>query len=102
MFANRPIRELIRTGETAKIGGQIRKEAGEGMIPLDESLFKMWIAKRITYNDMMRNGLDTGKVEQWVRRYTEDMRGRGREGPPPDEDCRRWTGDDEVPPEEGV
>jgi twitching motility protein PilT len=78
MFINDPIKALIRKAETYKINSHIQTSANEGMILLDDFLFNLWTAERITYNDMMRRSQDPQGLEKKVRDYTEAMRGRKR------------------------
>jgi twitching motility protein PilT len=78
MFINDPIKALIRKAETYKVNSHIQTGANEGMILLDDFLFNLWSAQRITYNDMMRRSQDPQGLEKKVRDYTEAMRGRRR------------------------
>ncbi|HLX62607.1 MAG TPA: type IV pilus twitching motility protein PilT [Planctomycetota bacterium] len=75
MMANDPIKALCRKGETYKIPSHIQTAGKEGMILLDDYLFNMWVATKITYNDMMRVSQDPDQLEKKVREYTEKMKG---------------------------
>ena len=71
MFANDPIKALMRKGETFKINSHIQTAGKEGMILLDEFLFNLWTSGKITYNEMMRRSQEPAMLENKVREYTE-------------------------------
>jgi len=77
MFANDPIKALMRKGETFKINSHIQTAGKEGMILLDDFLFNLWTAQKITYNDMMRRSQEPEMLEKKVREYTEMLK-RGK------------------------
>ena len=77
MMANDPIRALCRKGETFKINSHIQTAGKEGMILLDDYLFNLWNAQKITYNDMMRVCQDPDQLEKKVREFTEKLKGPG-------------------------
>ena len=76
MFANDPIKALMRKGETYKINSCIQTAGKEGMILLDDYLFNLWTSQKITYNEMMRRSQEPEMLEQKVRNYTEAMKNR--------------------------
>ncbi|MCY3017801.1 MAG: type IV pilus twitching motility protein PilT [Planctomycetota bacterium] len=78
MFANDPIKALMRKGETYKINSHIQTAGKEGMILLDDFLFNLWTRQRITYNDMMRRSQEPEMLEQKVREYTEMLKRQKR------------------------
>ena len=81
MMANDPIRALCRKGETYKINSHIQTAGKEGMILLDDYLFNLWNAQKITYNDMMRVCQDPDQLEKKVREFTEKMKRNGGAAP---------------------
>jgi len=74
MIANDPIRALCRKGETYKINSSIQTAGRDGMILLDDYLFNLWNAQKITYNDMMRVSQDPDQLEKKVREFTEKLK----------------------------
>jgi len=76
MFANDAIKALMRKGETYKMNSHIQTSGKEGMILLDDFLFNLWTAQKITYNEMMRKSSDPEQLEKKVREYGETMKGR--------------------------
>jgi len=74
MFANDPIKALMRKGETFKINSHIQTAGKEGMILLDDFLFNLWTSQKITYNDMMRRSQEPEMLEKKVREYTEMLK----------------------------
>ena len=78
MFANDPIKALIRKGETFKINSHIQTAGKDGMILLDDFLFNLWTTQKIAYNDMMRCSQEPEMLEKKVREYTEMMKGKKR------------------------
>ena len=76
MFANDPIRALMRKGETFKINSHIQTAGKEGMILLDDFLFNLWTTQRISYNEMMRRSQEPEMLEKKVREYTEMMKNK--------------------------
>ncbi len=74
MFANDPIKALIRKGETFKINSHIQTAAKEGMILLDDFLFNLWTSQKITYAEMMRHSQEPEMLEKKVREFTEQMK----------------------------
>jgi twitching motility protein PilT len=74
MFANDPIKALMRKGETFKINSHIQTAGKEGMILLDDFLFNLWTSQKITYNDMMRKSAEPEMLEKKVREYTEMLK----------------------------
>jgi len=74
MIANDPIRALCRKGETFKINSSIQTAGRDGMILLDDYLFNLWNAQKITYNDMMRVSQDPDQLEKKVREFTEKLK----------------------------
>ena len=74
MFSSDPIKALMRKGETYKMNSHIQTSGKEGMILLDDFLFNLWTAQRITYNTMMRASQEPDILEKKVREYTEAMK----------------------------
>jgi hypothetical protein len=48
------------------------------MILLDDYLFNLWVAQKLTYNDMMRVSQDPDQLEKKVREYTEKLKQPGK------------------------
>ena len=78
MFANDPIRALMRKGETYKINSCMQTSGKEGMILLDDFLFNLWTTQKITYLDMMRKSQEPEMLETKVRSYTEMLKQKKR------------------------
>jgi twitching motility protein PilT len=76
MFASDAIKALMRKGETYKINSHIQTSGKEGMILLDDFLFNLWTAQKITYNVMMQRSQDPEMLEQKVRDFTEMMKNK--------------------------
>jgi len=76
MFSSDAIRALMRKGETYKINSHIQTSGKEGMILLDDFLFNLWTAQKITYNVMMQRSQDPEMLEQKVRDFTEMMKNK--------------------------
>jgi len=74
MFANDPIKALMRKGETFKMNSHIQTAGREGMILMDDFLFNLWTTQKVTYNEMMRRAQDPEQLEKKVREYTEMMK----------------------------
>jgi twitching motility protein PilT len=77
MFANDAIKSLMRKGETFKMASHIQTSGKEGMILLDDYLFNLWTAQKITYNEMMRKSTEPEMLEKKVREYSEQLKLRG-------------------------
>ena len=76
MFVNDAIKSLIRKGETYKINSHIQTAGKEGMILLDDFLFNLWTAQKITYNEMMRRSQEPELLEkQGARVHRDDEEG---------------------------
>lgn len=69
MFCNDAIRALIRKAETFKIDSHIQTGGREGMILLDDFLFNLWVAGKISYAEMMRRSQNPLQLENKVREY---------------------------------
>jgi twitching motility protein PilT len=74
MFANDAIKALMRKGETFKMNSHIQTSGKEGMILLDDFLFNLWVAQKISYNEMMRKSADPEQLEKKVREYGEAVK----------------------------
>ena len=60
------------------VANTIQSTAGkEGMILLDDYLFNLWVAQKLTYNDMMRVSQDPDQLEKKIREYTEKLKSGG-------------------------
>lgn len=71
MISNAAISNLIRENKTFRIDSMIQTGKKYGMLLLDDSLFEQFIAKRITYADMMQYSIDPTAVQQKVKEYTQ-------------------------------
>jgi twitching motility protein PilT len=71
MICNSAISNLIRENKTYRINSAIQTSKKYGMILLDDSLFEHFIAKKITYADMMQTSQDPASLQQKVKEYTE-------------------------------
>lgn len=71
MISTPAIANLIRENKTFRIDSIIQTNRKFGMVLLDDSLFDHFIAKRITYADMMQRCLDATSLQQKVKEYTE-------------------------------
>mgnify|MGYP001558627609 FL=1 len=75
MLMNPAISNLIRENKSFRIDGTIQTSQSQGMILLDEYLFKLYKSQQITFDSMMEFCKDTGYLQ---RRVQEDG-----SGPPP-------------------
>lgn len=73
MIATPAIANLIRENKTFRIDGAIQTGRKYGMILIDDSLFEHFIARRITYADMMQRSQDPTALQQKVKDYTESQ-----------------------------
>lgn len=71
MIANAAISNLIRENKTFRIDSAIQTSRKYGMILLDDSLFDLFIAKKITYANMIQLAQDPTALQQKVKEYTE-------------------------------
>lgn len=78
MISTPAISNLIRENKTFRIDSMIQTSRKFGMILLDDSLFEHFIAKRITYADMMQRSLDPGALQQKVKEYTENSQDKSK------------------------
>lgn len=73
MISNPAISNLIRENKTFRIDTMIQTGSKYGMILLDDSLFEHFIAKRITFADMMQRSQDPSALQLKVKQYTEEQ-----------------------------
>ncbi len=78
MISTPAISNLIRENKTFRIDSMIQTSRKFGMILLDDSLFEHFIAKRITYADMMQRALDPSALQQKVKEYTENSQDKAK------------------------
>ena len=71
MISTAAISNLIRENKTYRIDSAIQTGRKYGMILLDDSLFDLFINKKITYADMMQRSQDPSSLQQKVKEYTE-------------------------------
>ncbi len=75
MISSPAIANLMRENKTFKIDSVIQTSRKFGMIALDDSLFEHFIAKKITYADMIQRAQDAISLQQKVKEYTENQQG---------------------------
>lgn len=78
MINNPAIANLIRENKTFKIDGVIQTSRKFGMITLDDSLFELFITKKINYADMIQKAQDPLSLQQKVKEYTEAQQGESK------------------------
>ena len=71
MISTPAIANLIRENKTYRIDSDIQTGRKYGMILLDDSLFNLFISKKITYADMMQRAQEPSSLQQKVKEYTE-------------------------------
>ena len=76
MISNAAISNLIRENKTFRIESMIQTSRKYGMVLLDDSLFEHFIAKQITYADMMQYCSDATALQQKVKEYTQQSQVR--------------------------
>jgi len=74
MISTPAIANLIRENKTFRIDSAIQTGRKFGMILLDDSLFEHFIAKRISYADMMQRALDPTTLQLKVKQFTEEQK----------------------------
>ncbi len=67
MLMKDSIANLIRKNETYKIDSDIQTGRHEGMVLLDDYLYRLYTARRITFNDMMRCSSKPDQLEKKVK-----------------------------------
>lgn len=72
MISTAAISNLIRENKTFRIDTAIQTGRKYGMILQDDSLFEHFIARRITYADMIQRSQDPTNLQQKVKEYTEN------------------------------
>lgn len=69
MVCNSAIRSLIRENQTFKIDGIIQINAKDGMILLDDSLFKLYVDKRVKREDAIAKANNQDTLSQKIDNY---------------------------------
>jgi twitching motility protein PilT len=67
MIMNPAISNLIRENKSFRIDGTIQTSANQGMILLDEYLFKLYQSQQITFDSMMEFSKDPGYLQRRVQ-----------------------------------
>jgi twitching motility protein PilT len=71
MISNPGIANLVRENKTFRINGVIQTSRKQGMMLIDDSLFDHFIAKKITYANMIQRAQDPASLQQKIKEYTE-------------------------------
>jgi twitching motility protein PilT len=74
------VSNLMRENKTFKIESVIQTSKKYGMVTMDDSLFELFIGKKITYADMMQKAQDPISLQQKVKDYTEGQQGQPTPG----------------------
>ena len=67
MIMNAAISNLIRENKSFRIDSTIQTSANQGMITLDDSLYKLYTAGTISYENMMMFAKDVGSLQRKVQ-----------------------------------
>ncbi len=73
MISNSAIANLIRENKTFRLDSVIQTSRKFGMVLLDDSLFEQFVAKKISYSDMIQRALDPSAIQLKVKQYTEEQ-----------------------------
>lgn len=76
MICNSGISNLIRENKTYRIDSMIQTSSKYGMILLDDSLFEQFIAKHISFADMMQRAQDPSALQLKIKQYTEEQQSK--------------------------
>jgi len=71
MIMTPAIENLIRENKTFRIPSAIQTGRKHGMILLDDSLFDLFIQKKITYAEMMMKAAEPSDLQEKVKEYTD-------------------------------